>query len=474
MRHSTPRIVGFLRTALTVTLLTMDVAACCGQESRVDEKDRFRVWSQNPEATQYIRKVMARDGSCDFQETPLKDCLAYFATRHQIAINLDRLSLQEVNVKDDAPIQLKLRGVTLRTALDRTLRQYKLFWEARENSILVHSRETHPDVETRAYALEERMVHICDGVADVHSLTDFVQSALRPESWNDRGVDGDGSMDNFGKTLVVSQTESVHRRIEWLLQTVAKIEPFGPPPTAVAEKPLYWCNDSSGLFRRKSPPDCNAREKPADVPNGVRVWRFDDEGSPRMRKALAQKVSYEFNGTPLAECLTRIGELGESHINIDHPVLKWSEVDLAMPITVSVRDMTLRESLYLLLEQANLSWCVLDDSLLVTAPGELSDDEALPVRLYEIDNSVCEPNQLGDLDSFIQTMIEVGTRGEGNTYSPIYGNILAIEQTPDIHEKIEWLLQTIKEIGPLRLPSNLAPSKDGGPSEESAPTEKPQ
>ncbi len=75
----------------------------------------------------------------EFIETPLQDVIDFLKDFHQIEIQIDQKSLDDVGIGTDTPITRNLKGITLRSALRLLLRDLDLTYLIRDEVLLIHS-----------------------------------------------------------------------------------------------------------------------------------------------------------------------------------------------------------------------------------------------------------------------------------------------------------------------------------------------
>ena len=96
-----------------------------------------------------------------------------------------------------------------------------------------------------------------------------------------------------------------------------------------------------------------------------------------IRTALAEKVNLEFNDTPLTAVMTFIHDKYHLQFQFDTAGLAYTnqgqtvKIDPAkLPVTINLKNVTLRSALNLILSPHNLAWTIKDEVLLVTTQEE--------------------------------------------------------------------------------------------------------
>ncbi|MBX7074989.1 MAG: hypothetical protein K1X71_17745 [Pirellulales bacterium] len=166
--------------------------------------------------TAKIRQELDKPTTLDFVETPLNEVIAYFADLHKIPIQLDSRHLEEAGVAADTPVNLHLSGVKLRNALDLMLENLDLAWIVKNQVLVITTRDAASEhLVTRVYPVAD-MVTISKCREDHESLISIVVNTIAPDSWGDAG--GQGAVEYFRGVLVVTQTETIHDKLDNLLK----------------------------------------------------------------------------------------------------------------------------------------------------------------------------------------------------------------------------------------------------------------
>lgn len=198
---------------------------------------------------------------------------------------------------------------------------------------------------------------------------------------------------------------------------------------------------------------------------------IDDANSASVEKikhALHSPLSatgLEFTDTSLNEVLNELQERYAIPIHLDRPALEELGVNIDEPVTVSLRDISLQAALRLMLEQLQLTYIIENEVLLVTSRD--AAEKELLTCVYDVRDlavlaspplqskgaSACvDCKRLVDvLTNCIAngTWRENGGSAEVRSFGP---GLLVVSQTPDVHEKIQNLLSTIRKMKPPEEP----------------------
>ncbi|GEM_PF-2936507 len=157
----------------------------------------------------------------DFQGKPLKTLVVTIGESHEIPVELDARALEDAGIDLDTPITKKCSGVSLKTALRRTLADLDLAYRIDEGGLVVTIAErAQEQLDVVMYPLP-----ISVSAEDATSLIDAIESTIYPDSWETTGGPG---VIRFvsGEMFAVSQTTVVHSDILAFMESFdADLEP---------------------------------------------------------------------------------------------------------------------------------------------------------------------------------------------------------------------------------------------------------
>ncbi len=178
------------------------------------------------------------------------------------------------------------------------------------------------------------------------------------------------------------------------------------------------------------------------------------DGAARIRAAFSTRGDFAYSGEPLSQVAESLGKRFNINVVLDRHAITFSGFEPNTPVTIDLKDVTLKSALRHILRQHELSWMIRYESLIITSPEEAEDNPAALV--YDVTDFVdfCKP----DFDTLRSTIIyhcSPSSWDEGNNVwsqvQPIsYGNkhVLVISQTYEVHWEIEELLRALRN--PLR------------------------
>ena len=196
----------------------------------------------------------------------------------------------------------------------------------------------------------------------------------------------------------------------------------------------------------------------------------------KIHKALASPTQTDFVKLPLSDAVDYLASKHNIEIQLDTKALEELGVAADTPITRSVKGVSLRSALRLILEPLQLTYTIKNEVLLITSADKAK--EALTTKVYPVGDLVIPSRRIGgrdgaDFESLIQlitstlqpsTWDAVGGPGSIACYDPRL--CLVVSQTAEEHEEIANLLQHLRTLRRAWLASANAA---GGKPKEAVP-----
>ncbi len=137
-----------------------------------------------------------------------------------------------------------------------------------------------------------------------------------------------------------------------------------------------------------------------------------------IRKALEATADLDFTKTPLDDIVGAIGDFTKIDIVLDKRALAEAGIASDLPMTVSLRGISVRAALELILRNLNLTWIVRDEVILITTPEEA--ESYLETRVYDVADLVLPPSSYPFEGMYIPEA-RGGRIGAGGGMGGIYG-----------------------------------------------------
>ena len=356
----------------------------------------------NVSAEARIERALEQDAEFEFLDTPLNDVAKFIADRYEINVVVDRKALKAA----DTSVTIKLRNVSLRSALELMLRPLHLDWTIRSEHLLL----------TTVWEAESEYV------VKIHDVTELVECGWTGDSPSQCIQIGDR------KVLVFKATYREQYEFSELLRRLREI----------ARK-----HASEGPVR-----------KPARSPQ--RTISMEE----RIEQVLSRKAEFDFVEMPLCEVVDLVRRRYEINVVLDSRALGDVGVPIDTPRSFRLPNVSLRSALDLLLEELGLQWTVHCDALLITTRDAATTEEKEIVNAYDVtelmtsrdENGYSSGDDFDALAEMIQCTIEPATWRVGGGPGPIKGmrigeaRIIVGPQTYRVHRKVADLLDQIKRV----------------------------
>ncbi|MGB7326203.1 MAG: hypothetical protein WBD31_15120 [Rubripirellula sp.] len=237
-------------------------------------------------------------------------------------------------------------------------------------------------------------------------------------------------------------------------QAWAQDDPFGGPATndpfagpAVAPQPTPQPKQRSP--RRASSVDAVKTIAPSQKsnthePGQPRIFVAtvnESEAGNRINAALRDETSQEFIDTPLYEAMHLLSQTHNIPIVIDGRALEEIGITPDLPINLSLKNVSLRSFLRLLLRDSDLTYMIEDEVLKITTTE--SAEMNLGTQMYRLPVSLIKKSDrvLLALQSTIapDTWAVLG----GPSTATALDHVLIISTTSDVHVQVEDFLNTL-------------------------------
>jgi len=174
----------------------------------------------------------------------------------------------------------------------------------------------------------------------------------------------------------------------------------------------------------------------------------------RIRTALASPTRLEFIDTPIDHVFAFLQEQHRIPIVIDRRA--WDDVGLSseVPVTRSIKGVTLGEALDVILKDLELTWLIRDEVLLVTTPEEA--ESQLEVIVYRLKKPLNFNDLIQDITRNLEPNCWASVGGPGDL-APLPPQVLVVSQTQAVQRKIRQhytdLIQAIRPAKPAAIPT---------------------
>jgi hypothetical protein len=394
---------------------------------------------------QAIEAALVEKTDLDVKELPLEEVVRRLRMKHHLQIVFDINALKDAAIDPTAlPVSLQVKDISLRSALKLVLSQFNLTYVIQDEVLQITTKDkANQLLKTTVYDVRDVLPSGEKNRPDFDALIDLITSTIGTQSWSDVG--GPGSITGLEpESLVISQIYEVHEEIDYLLRT------------------LRQANEQT------------------------KVGKFEDAGLSQLSdnarailKALEETADLDFHETPLQEVAEQIQKQHRIQIHFDANALKDAAIDnTTIPVTYSVKGVSLRAALNGILSPSNLTCVVQDEVLQITTKDKAN--QMLDTKLYLIEDLVgrtgdattSEKRMTPDAESFMDVMTSnvaaqswssVGGPGAVEPYDK-NGLILVVSQTQQVHEEIADLLSQLRDVHRKQKDDTKADDKPPDPN----------
>jgi len=195
-----------------------------------------------------------------------------------------------------------------------------------------------------------------------------------------------------------------------------------------------------------------------------KIYPEPTEAERRIAAALTKRVDFHGVEVQLVDVVARLGKTYDIPIQMDMSALTADGKGSEMLINKTVRGISLKNLLRLILDEQGLTAIVSNDVLLITT--RLAAESRVIARVYQVHDLVVMPNDPTASQPEFESLIELitatilpetwreagGTQGELKPFDGPGILALVITQTEDGHEQIERLLAALRaaQADPIR------------------------
>lgn len=342
-----------------------------------------------------LPEQLAAGATHDFSDSSLREVVDWLRDEQRLVVLLDKKALAEIGVIEAEPISDRLTQAPLYLLLNR-LRSLGLDWYYDDEIVYITSREV---AEERATTLTYNVGELLDEDFDLDRLQDVITSTIAPNTWEHVG--GEGVVNALGDVLFVRQSADVHREVKALLQSL---------------------------------------EKPAR-----RTFLNDPRQHLRLRDALEENISVDFEDTPLESAIQQLAELADIDIRLDVSALRNARIREREPVTLKLEDRSLETVLQAAVLDLDLTWIIRNGCLWVTSKDEA--ENYLKTAVYDV-RDLCR-----DADESDSLMLAITSQAEPASWDNVGGEgsieyakpgVLVIGHRERVHNKVLELLETYR------------------------------
>lgn len=417
---------------LTLLFLVVAASAYFARQQSIAAR-RLSAWNdqrRDAEILVSLDKSVELDSA---EPTPLEKFAKRFAAETGFEVVIDNDALQLAGITSPVLVDIQPAGRNLPAAAQLTLAltEHELCWTVRGGQVVIttpEKRNAGPLV-VATYPLPQP--ELAEQTVNPQDWAQAITSAIDRSDWDDVG--GAGHCAAIPGALIVVHRPEVHRQIRSLFD---RLQSAGDPPASWQSVPL-----GPDLLR-----EANAA------------------ASARLRRP----ASIDCHEMPLSRLIDFLAAEHDVPLIINKKKLQEASVTPEMPVTKTLRDVSLDSLLCHVLKDFELTYTVRDGAVIVTTPEDAENEldlVAYPVHdlLVPLGYQKFGP-KFRDHDSLKELIVRVikpDSWDDVGGPAPIdhIGGWLLIAQTDYVHEQIEALLSDIRRTLAFGQPTHFYTDK---------------
>lgn len=207
----------FMRSMIPVT---EDVTFPADWKERSKRRTQFKITP----AEEKLLKALNRTVTMDFKGQPLQTVIEELEKRYDIKIDIQKLGLDQAGLTEESPVSIKVREVSLRSALKKMLGDVGLTYSIRDAKLKVTTPQlAAQDHVIRAYYIGDLLqvtnmtfdpfFNQAQFIQNIASMIAMIQS-IDPTSWEANGGTGTIVFDPIRQALIIKQSAEMQFQLQ--------------------------------------------------------------------------------------------------------------------------------------------------------------------------------------------------------------------------------------------------------------------
>ncbi|MBL8890495.1 MAG: hypothetical protein JNL67_11005 [Planctomycetaceae bacterium] len=323
---------------LLFSLLLSTTSLGFAQETRPDKPTESPAVPDIPDHPRSIDPIeflppkLTQKVSVDFRSSSLAELADWLRTNVEITVLLQHVELEDAGISPNDLVSDQLTDQPLYFLLDR-LRLLGVGWYYEGEILYLTSRQVVE--EQRQVTVPYLLVDLLDNGHKGDKIVELIQSLVKPGSWEENG--GVGRINLIGDVIFVLNNEEVQRQVQGFLKGISS--------------------------------------------HGRQTLVCVSETELAVRDKLAANVSVDYRDTPLEEVVKDLVAQTKVDLRLDQPALRNLRIRERQPVTLQLRQQSMKTVLDYLMPQLGLGWRVRDGVLWLTSPDE---DVAALTAFYDV------------------------------------------------------------------------------------------
>ncbi len=214
-----------------------------------------------------IERALHSQTECSFADNPLEEALNFLEDHHNIDIWLDKAALQEDGVTSDQQVTLLISGISLESALHLLLDPLGLTYIIEDEVLKITTQAKAQEKQSTRVYLVRDLVDLGDGTDDYITLMSAIEQTTSGKWMNIDQEGGAMSAVDNARSLVIRQTQKVHREIDGLLTALRRAKELQGLGTIGRRQ------DTQDLPAPIEPPKTTMRPQIQATPRAIQAWQ---------------------------------------------------------------------------------------------------------------------------------------------------------------------------------------------------------
>ena len=223
----------------------------------------------------------------------------------------------------------------------------------------------------------------------------------------------------------------------------ASVDPFGdgksayvnPFEDAASSKPETPKPPSLGALKQAKQALAKRRQP--------RVAASSDGVRQRILSSLTEETTQSFVQTPLEEALQQISDAHNIPLMLDRRALEQVGLTTDTPVSIDLRNVSLRSFLRLMLRDLELTYVPTDQVLMITTVE--AAEKNLLLEMYKLPPNIATNGV--EMVKVMQSSVQPETWSivGGPSYAGVFEHVLIVSATSDVHTQVEHFLTKLTE-----------------------------
>jgi hypothetical protein len=193
-----------------------------------------------------------------------------------------------------------------------------------------------------------------------------------------------------------------------------------------------------------------------------------------IEKALSQKDAFEFADVRLGNFVSVLREKYGMNVVIDQRALKEKEIDPESPVSLELKDVSVRSALELAIRPLGLSWTIYCEAIVISTPGAIQGMQF--TKVYDVTDLAAVDGEQGKTGEDLESLVELftstvapeswdaaGGRGTMQLVSAGAARLLVVSQDYRVQRQVERLLSELHAAVKQHAPAKGSRGEGPGP-----------